>query len=114
MRPAGQEGQAEVGAAPCHSRPGLGQVQAASRLQDEMECRHVAGHATVQHQPDVSGLGGGGTGTARAPPLQQQAAPNPTKSRISNDLRASSEFVAIQEWAPAVTEEKLNVVSGMG
>ena len=33
---------------------------------------------------------------ARTSPLQQQAAPNPTKSRISNDLRASSEFVAIQ------------------
>lgn len=79
-----------------------------------MERRHVAGRVAVPHQPDVSSLGGGGKGTARTPPLQQQAAPNPTKSRISNDLRASSEFVAIQGWAPAVTEEKLNVVSGMG
>lgn len=96
MRLAGQEGQPEVGAAPCHSRPEGGRVQAATRLQDGMERRHVACRATVPHQPDVSGLGGGGAVRARAPPLQQQAAPSLTKSRISSDWRASSEIVALQ------------------
>ena len=38
----------------------------------------------------------GGAVTAHVPPRQQQAAPDPTKSRISNDLRVSSEFVVIQ------------------
>lgn len=56
----------------------------------------------------------GGAVTVHMPPHQQQAARHPTKSRISSDWRVSSEFVAIQGWAPAVTEEKLNVVSGMG
>lgn len=106
MRAAGQEGQPEVGAAPCHSRPGLRRVQAATRPQDGMERRHIAGRAKVPHQPGVSGLGGGGTGTVRTPPLQQQAAPNPTKSRISSDLRASSEFLVIQSHTLGELETK--------
>lgn len=47
---------------------------------------------------------------ARASPLQQQAAPNPTKSRISSDWRVSSGFVAIHLMAfgNGKTEEPLN------
>lgn len=86
MRPAGREGAPEVGAAPCHFRPGMGGVQAAIRVQDGMKRRRVAGRATVPYQPDVSGLEGGGAITARTPPLQQQTAPNPTKIRIFKRL----------------------------
>ena len=96
MPAAGQEGKAEGGAAPSHSRPEVGRVQAVIRVQDGMEggmLLATAPYHTSQTCPDE---GIREAVTVRAPPLQQQAAPGLTKSRVLSDSCVSSDLVAIQ------------------